>query len=91
MADTSGIAALMKALNDSPNLGAGLKPAPVARSGAAARTSSTAGTTSLSNAARTLRSTSVIGAGTAKPKILQADGQGYDPKAPRGTYLNMVI
>lgn len=93
MADSSGIAALMKALNDSPSLGSGLKPAPVARAGAAARTSAASGPTSLSSAARSLRATSVSATATttAKPKILQAEGQGYDPKAPRGTYLNLLI
>ena len=97
MADTGGIAALMKALNESPSLGSGLKSSGVSRSSAVARTVAPVKSTSVSQtgsaALRTARaslSSSSAGA-TALPKILSPEGKGYDPKAPKGSYVNLVI
>jgi hypothetical protein len=97
MADTGGIAALLKALNDTPGLGAGLKPTPpVARSNAfavAAGIAKPAATTAAATAApaRPIRSAATIGAAQAKPKVLVSDGLSYNARAPRGTYLDLVI
>jgi hypothetical protein len=40
--------------------------------------------------ARASLSSSSAGA-TALPKILSPEGKGYDPKAPKGSYVNLVI
>ncbi len=97
MADTGGIAALLKALNDSPGLGGGLKPTPaVQRSSEFAATAgivkpaSTATTTAAAAPARPVRSASNAYGGS-KPKVLIADGMTYSPRAPRGTYLDMLV
>lgn len=97
MADTGGIAALLKALNDTPGLGAGLKPTPgTTRSNAfaaAAGISKPASTAAAATAtpARPIRSATTIGAAQAKPKVLVSEGLSYNARAPRGTYLDLVI
>ncbi len=104
MADTGGIAALLNALDGTPGLGAGLKPSAKASrsaeffaaaaggsvkgsaaSGAAAAASASAAPTS------SIRVNRQAAPASAKPRQIIADGQSYDAKAPRGTYLDMVI
>jgi hypothetical protein len=104
MADTGGIAALLKALNESPALGAGLKPgasvAKVSSPGQASAFAAAAGinkpsaatATIAATSARPIRAASSLGATAAKPKIHVADdGMSYRANAPRGTYLDMVV
>jgi hypothetical protein len=102
MADTGGIAALLKALDGSPGLGAGLKPSarPTARTGdfaAAAGVSRTPATTidgpGAAAPAATLRPvrTTTRTAPPPKPSTVIAEGKAYDAKAPRGSYLDIVI
>ena len=97
MADTGGIAALMKALNDTPSLGSGLKSTGVAKTNGVARPSRASSSTSVSTTGASFsRPFSAAAATSGKgsvqlPKILQAEGQGYDPKAPRGSYVDMVV
>jgi hypothetical protein len=100
MADTGGIAALMKALNESPGLGSGLKPAasaPASRSNAFAaaagisQTSATGATSSASRASASRPIRTAASFNGAKPKTLVADGLSYSANAPRGTYLDMVV
>ena len=100
MADTGGIAALLKALNESPALGAGLKPgASVSNSAAIAKSSTFAAAagiakasgTGAATAARPIRAASSLNAAAAKPKLHIADGLSYRANAPRGTYLDVVV
>lgn len=103
MADTAGIAALLKALNESPSLGAGLKPTQsVPRSNAfaaAAGITRTAGTTAATGTAaatatttaRPVRAAASLGSTSVKPKTIVADGVSYNARAPRGTYLDVVV
>jgi len=112
MADTGGIAALMKALNEQPSLGSGLRNQGVGKSSAIARTARPAASkavnaTSDTTFASAVTSTSAAQTGAAAlraargalataanqplPKVLGAGGAGYNPKAPKGTYLNLVV
>jgi hypothetical protein len=94
MADTSGIAALMKALNDSPTLGGGLKPSTIARPASTAKSAGIGATTGIGTASRGIRSAapSVSAAAPIKlPRVLTAEGQDYNPKAPRGSYVDLVV
>ena len=102
MADTGGIAALMKALNESPALGSGLKSSGASRSSGVARTANVnkaagvAKTSGISTGPSTLRSIRGVSSTSSAapiqmPKILRPEGKGYDPKAPKGTYVNLVI
>lgn len=103
MADTGGLAVLLKALNDSPGLGAGLKQSGVANSSAVARAQKLAKTagvsksadiakTGISNLRALQAATTVFSAAPANlPKILLPEGKGLDPKAPRGSYVNLVV
>ena len=93
MADTNGIAALLKALNETPGLGSGLRPSGVARPAAAATTtgaSAISGSRMVGLSGQSV-SPKAVGAPTTLPKILTADGENYNPKAPRGSYLDIVI
>jgi hypothetical protein len=97
MADTGGIASLLKALNEQPALGSGLRtsavsrPVGIARASNAVRSTSAAQTGSAAlRAART--SLAAAQTGTAPlPKIASPAGKGYDPKAPKGSYVNLLI
>ena len=98
MADTGGIAALLKALNETPALGAGLKaPSSVGRPGefaAAAgitKPAATAATTPTGPAAQARPIRSAASYNGAKAKTLTADGVAYNARAPRGTYLDLVV
>ena len=97
MANTEGIAALLKALNESPGLGSGLKPNSVGQTARAARAKGPATdnfATGLSGSTmRPIRAAASGKTGPAMPlpKILGPEGQNLDPKAPRGTYLNVVV
>lgn len=63
--------------------------------GSKSSVSTTTGTTTTAAAASTssirVNRTTTSSAQSAKPKTLIADGQAYDAKAPRGTYLNITI
>jgi hypothetical protein len=95
MADTGGIAALMKALNESPSLGSGLSATGARKAGAVARASNAVRSTSAaqtgSAALRSARSSLAAASTGPLPKIASPAGKGYDPKAPKGTYLNLVV
>jgi len=96
MADTNGIAALLKALNETPGLGSGLKPQGVARSTAIAKPSaatSTAGVTGSRMVGLSGQSIAprAAGAPASLPKILTAEGESLNRKAPRGSYLDIVV
>ena len=117
MADTGGIAALLKALNENPSLGSGLRNQGVNKANGVARAQRAAASSAVSSTsaatgtsfADAVTSTSAAQTGAAAlraarnamssaaastgplPKVLGAGGAGYNPKAPRGTYLNMVV
>jgi len=97
MADTGGIAALMKALNDTPNLGSGLKANGVSKTNgiakprAATTVTTSAVTSSKADLVRSFRAAAAAAAPVQLPKILGAEGKGFDPKAPRGSYLDLVV
>ena len=109
MADTGGIEALLRALNDSPALGAGLKPTRTAArsntfaaaaglSGATATVAPATTATATSTAApagtapaRPVRAAASLAGTQAKPKTIISDGIAYSTRAPRGTYLDLVI
>jgi hypothetical protein len=100
MADTGGIAALLKALNETPALGAGLKaPASTGRASSSnfasvagiAKPASTAATTATTTAATARPIRTAASYNGVKPKTLSADGVSYNARAPRGTYLDLVV
>ncbi len=104
MADTGGIAALMKALDNSPGLGSGLKPSAkasrsaeffaaasgVSKSSDIGGTTQTTTTAAPPSAIRITRPASLGSAG-AKPKLVIAEGQSYNAKAPRGSYVDITV
>jgi len=98
MADSNGIAALLRVLDDSPGLGSGLRPGPsVQRSGAfaaaagIAKPANAGATSAAATPARPMRAAASLSTATARPKTLIADGMAYNAGAPRGTYLDLVI
>ncbi len=95
MADTNGIAALMKALNDTPTLGGGLNKSSGAQRNAKTATikqTSFVVPNSTSQSAGVIRAASKSPAASAPlPKILTPEGRSLDPKAPRGSYLNLLV
>ncbi len=93
MADTGGIGALLKALNESPALGSGLKPGGVGRLSGVARAAAPTASSSIAaaktNIARSFRAAAA--APTQLPRVLGAEGKGFDPKAPKGSYVNLLV
>lgn len=92
MADTGGIAALMKALNETPSLGSGLKSGGVSKAGGISRSGGIAATKSVGAPATSFSQSIRTASAPAKlPRVLGAEGKGYDPKAPRGSYIDVVV